>query len=205
MTASHVPAESGDDGKVVPLRGRDRVERPGEWLRYDERASQDSFTSLAGHPWFEEDLRGAARRRRAEENPWVAVAAVEGLALIDDRLGPEVADAALKAVAVRLHDSLRSGDRIARIGRDRFGLLVDAPYADEALTALERIAHSARQLVAANPRWDGLRLWVGLAPLWSDDPEAALKQADEALERARERGGTAVVMTTAPRPSPPAD
>ena len=161
--------------------------------------------SLAGHPWFEEDIRGAARRRRAEENPWVAVAAVEGLALIDERLGPSVADAALKAVAVRLRDSLRGGDRIARIGRDRFGLLVDAPYADEAITALERIGHSARELVAANPRWDGLKLWIGLAPLWAEDPAAALGQANEALERARERGGTAVAMTTAPRPATPPD
>jgi diguanylate cyclase (GGDEF)-like protein len=201
MTTSHVPAESDDD-KVVPLRGGRRRERPGEWLRYDDAASQDAFTSLAGHPWFEEDIRGAARRRRAEENPWVAVAAVEGLALIDERLGPPVADAALKAVAVRLRDSLRTGDRIARIGRDRFGLLVDAPYADEALVALERIAHSARDLVAANPRWEGLKLWIGLAPLWSEHPEAALKQADEALERARERGATAVVMATAQRPAP---
>jgi diguanylate cyclase (GGDEF)-like protein len=201
MTASHVSAESDDD-KVVPLRGGRRGERAGEWLRYDDEASQDAFTSLAGHPWFEEDIRGAARRRRAEENPWVAVAAVEGLALIDDRLGPAVADAALKAVAVRLRDSLRTGDRIGRIGRDRFGLLVDAPYADEALVALERIAHSARDLVAANPRWEGLKLWIGLAPLWSENPEAALKQADEALERARERGGTAVVMATAQRPAP---
>jgi diguanylate cyclase (GGDEF)-like protein len=205
MTASRLPAEDGDrDRKVVPLRrGSAGRERPGEWLRYDQEAGQDPFTSLAGHPWFEEDLKGAARRRRAEENPWVAVAAVEGLALIDERLGPSVADAALKAISVRLRDSLRTGDRIARIGRDRFGLLVDAPYADEALTALERIAHSARDLVAVNPRWDGLRLWIGLAPLWSDDPEAALRQAGEALERARERGGTAVVMATAPRPAPP--
>jgi diguanylate cyclase (GGDEF)-like protein len=205
MTGSQVPAESSDDDNVIPLHGGSRArDRTGEWLRFDEAASQDSLTSLAGHPWFEEDLRGAARRRRAEENPWVAVVAVEGLALIDERLGPAAADASLKAVAVQLHDSLRTGDRIARIGRDRFGLLVDAPYAGEAITALERIEHGVRELVGANPRWQGLRLWIGLAPLWAEDPAAAVKQADDALVRARERNGAAVVMATATRPAPPA-
>lgn len=204
MNASHEPAESsGEHDNVVPLHGRSGAgARPGEWLRFDDAASQDPLTSLAGHPWFEEDLRGAARRRRADENPWVAVAAVEGLALIDEQLGPSVADAALKAVAVQLRDSLRTGDRIARIGRDRFGLLVDAPYAHEAITALERIEHGVRDLVDTNPRWLGLRLWIGLAPLWAEDPAAALRQAGDALERARERNGAAVVMATAARPAP---
>jgi diguanylate cyclase (GGDEF)-like protein len=201
MNANHDPAR-GESGNVLPFR---RSEDPGdrsegEWTRYDELASEDTFTGLAGHPWFEDDLRGAARRRRGDENPWVAVALAQGLDEIDARLGPAAAGKATRAVAVRLRDSLRAGDKIARLGPDTFGLIVDAPYAGEALTALERIEKSVRRLVEENPRWEGLCLRVGLAPLWSSDPAAALKHATEALERAREHGGSAVVMTTASRP-----
>jgi GGDEF domain-containing protein len=202
MSPDHDPARSEERGNVLPFRrGDEPGSRPeGEWARYDEGASEDQFTGLAGHPWFEDDVRGAARRRRGDENPWVAVALAEGLSDIDARLGPAAAGKATRAVAIRLRDSLRAGDKIARIGRDRFGLIVDAPYAGEALTALERIAQAVRRLVDENPRWDGLRLRVGLAPLWSTDPGAALEQATEALERARAHGGASVVMTTASRP-----
>jgi diguanylate cyclase len=202
MSANHDSARSDETGNVIPFR---RAEEPGdrregEWSHYDELASEDAFTGLAGHPWFEDDLRGAARRRRGEENPWVAVALAEGLDEIDARLGPAAAGKATRAVAVRLRDSLRAGDKIARLARDRFGLIVDAPYAGEALTALERIEKSVRRLVDENPRWEGLHLRVGLAPLWSSDPAAALSHATEALERARRHGGASVVMTTASRP-----
>jgi GGDEF domain-containing protein len=202
MSADHDPAASEERGNVLPFRrGDEPSSRPeGEWARYDEGTSEDQFTGLAGHPWFEDDLRGAALRRRGDENPWVAVALAEGLSGIDARLGPAAAGKATRAVAIRLRDSLRAGDKIARIGPDRFGLIVDAPYAGEALTALERIAQAVRRLVDENPRWDGLRLRVGLAPLWSTDPAAALEQATEALERARAHGGASVVMTTASRP-----
>lgn len=202
MGADQDPAPNREGGNVLPFRrGDDPSSRPeGEWARYDERASEDAFTGLAGHPWFEDDLRGAARRRRGDENPWVAVALADGLDEIDARLGPAAAGKATRAVAIRLRDSLRAGDKIARLGRNRFGLIVDAPYAGEALTALERIAQAVRRLVEENPRWEGLRLRVGLAPLWSTDPAAALEQAAEALERARQHGGAAVVMSTASRP-----
>jgi diguanylate cyclase (GGDEF)-like protein len=206
MTTRSRQAEDDEDlgGVVVPLhRGHAEPGRrvpPGEWSRFDPDASRDALTHLHGHPWFEEDLRGAARRRRGGENPWVAVAAVDGLAAIDRQLGPEAAGEALQAVAVRLRDSLRSGDKLARIGEERFGLIVDAPYADEAIATFERIEQAVRELAAASPRWPGLSLRVGLAPLWAEDPPAALEQAGEALARSREPGGRTVMMTTAGRP-----
>jgi diguanylate cyclase len=211
MTASTTPDgdEDDHDGNVVPLHeGREESSISGAeqaaagWRRFDAAAQRDLLTSLHGHPWFEEDLRGAARRRRGEENPWVAVACVEGLAKIDEQLGPEIAAEALRAVAVGIRESLRSGDKISRIGEDRFGLIVDAPYAGEAIAALERTEHLVRELASANPRWLGLRLRVGLAPLWSEDPTEAIEQAARALEGARDRGG-AVTLSTGIRPAGP--
>ena len=201
MTVSSEHANDEDPDNVVPLRRAGaRPEAPG-WLGYDDAAPRDALTNLAGHPWFDEDLRGAARRRRGNENPWVAVAKLAGLGEISQRLGPEAATAAIQAVAVRLHEALRGGDKVARIGPERFGLIVDARFAEEATSALERIEREVRDLVAANPRWEGLHLRVGVAPLWAEDPAVALQQATGALERALGPMGRAVVLSTGERPS----
>jgi diguanylate cyclase (GGDEF)-like protein len=209
MTARSRPAGGEDDGvdNVVPLHpgGKDgsisgAEQAAAAWRRFNPAHHRDLLTSLHGHPWFEEDLRGAARRRRGEENPWVAIILVEGLAEIDENLGPEIAVEALRAVAVQVRDSLRSGDKIARIGEDRFGLIVDAPDAGDAIAALERIERAVRDEVSAHPRWLGLRLCIGLAPLSSQDPTAAIEQAGGALEGAHRRGGE-VMMSTGTRPA----
>jgi diguanylate cyclase (GGDEF)-like protein len=196
--------KQGLGGEVVPIRkgrtGADKAPSPSdEWRLFDHTARRDLLTSLHGHPWFEEDLRGAAQRRRTGETPWVAVAAVQGLSAIEERLGAQIAADALRAVAVGINDALRAGDKIARIDEDRFGLIVDAPYAGEAISALERIDAVVRRLASEHPRWLGLSLRIGVAPLWDAVPAAALRQAEEALDSALARGGP-VMMTTAGRP-----
>ena len=211
MKAFSTPAGSEDDraGNVVPIhRGRKEGSASGgeqdaaAWRRFDTEAQRDVLTSLHGHPWFEEDVRGAARRRRGEENPWVAIVVVEGLGDIDAHLGPEIAAEALRATAVQMRDSLRAGDKIARIAEDRFGLIVDAPFAGEAIAALERIERLVRDQASAHPRWLGLRLRIGLAPLWSEDPTTAIEQAARAIDGSQGRAGP-VTMSTASRPITP--
>jgi len=205
MNASSASAESDDhDGVVVPLHGArspaPKAPAPVSWRAFDSAAQKDALTNLHGHPWFEEDLRGAGRRRRGGENPWVAIASVEGLADVEQRLGADVAAEALRAIAVRLRDSLRAGDKIARLGDERFGLVVDAPYAGEAIGALERIERSVRELASAHPRWLGLTLHVGLAPLWGSEPAVAVGQAESALDAARRRGSPVMMSTDGPGP-----
>jgi len=190
---------------VVPLHGGRQKAAPEVARPFDARAREDALTGLHGHPWFADDVRGASRRRRGTENPWVAVAAIEGLATIAARLGPIAADGALRAAAVCVHDALRSGDKLARIGESRLGLIVDAPFGDEAMAALERIGRSVRTLASSRPEWRELSLSIGVAPLWHRDPEQALDQALEALARARRHGGGAVRLSTSSRPAPPRD
>jgi len=196
MTLGSQPADERNSDNVVPLR-KPNGEAP--WARFDVSAERDEFTNLAGHPWFVEDVRGAARRRRGGDNPWVAVARVEGLAGVAERVGSDATGIAIQAVAVRLHESLRAGDQVARIGPNRFGMLVNAPFADEASAALDRIRHNVRALVEEYPQWSGLDLRVGFAPLWSEDPEVAIASADAALERACKPGGHPVILSTQKR------
>ena len=177
---------------VIPLRPEARAE-------FDQAAQRDPLTGLDCMPGFSAALRGAARRRRGGENPWVAVAGLGG-AFSNDADEPLVADQLLATVAARLADSVRDGDKVARIGPDTFGLIVDAPHGDEATVALERLAKGVASLIASDRRWAGARICIGLAPLWSQDPELALRRASEALDRGRRRGAT-VAMTTGQPPA----
>lgn len=189
------PQTAGDpDDNVVPLRRAEARDVP--WRRFDPAAERDEFTSLAGHPWFVEDLRGAAKRRRGGDNPWVAIASARGLDGIGARAGGDAAGLALQAVAVHLHESLRGGDHVARIGPNRFGLLINAPYADETAQALERLRQRVRELVGEHPPWGGLDLVIGYTSLWSGDPLVAIRNASEALERACAPGAPAVFLST---------
>lgn len=191
--------QAEDDGGVVvplhdPARGRPRPQVSGAW---DTAAREDPLTGLHGHPWFTEDLAGAAQRRRGGENPWVAIAELEGVG----SLGPEAADEALRTVAIRVHDVLRTGDKVARVGPLRLGLIVDAPSGEEAVTALERIEREVRSLGASAEQLPAVRLRIGVAPLWHQDPADALAEAIRALERAQAPGGHAVQMSTCLRPA----
>lgn len=195
------PDDAGDEEVVVPLHGPRRgrsAPQAADWRAFDPEAPMDTLTSLHGHPWFEEDLRGAAQRRRGAENPWVAIARVGDVDEIVERMGAEVAAEAVRAVAVRMRDSLRSGDRISRISSDSFGLIVDAPSADEALGALARVAQAVREMAAANRRWPDLRVRIGVAPLLGDDPAPAVREAEAATGDA-DRRGVAVALGTGAR------
>jgi diguanylate cyclase (GGDEF)-like protein len=206
MASTQKPAGENDGGVVIPLHGARRQRAPAappRPSRFDPAAREDELTGLHGHPWFEEDLRGASRRRRGSENPWVAVAAVEGLAELEASRGAGAADAALRAATVCIRDVLRHGDKVARVGEDRFGLIVDAPFGDEAMAALERVERAVRTLAATRPEWRELALSIGVAPLWHQDPRRALQHALDALGRARQRGGHCVQMSTASRPAAP--
>jgi GGDEF domain-containing protein len=197
MTASFEHAWSDEDREGVVVRLP--VDRDGPDLGFDPGAERDSLTGLLGPDRFAEAVRGAAQRRRGAENPWIAVAALEGLDGVEAGGGTAARAQLLRATVHRMRDSLREGDRLGRLGENAFGLIVDAPYGDAAMNALQRLVHAGKQLAASDRRWDGVRMSVGVAPLWSDDPDEALARAQEALDRARERGGGIVVMSTALR------
>jgi diguanylate cyclase (GGDEF)-like protein len=188
-----VPREEG--AVVVPLPGA-RVQAPTSRPLHAPPVDEvDPVTGLPGRAWFETQVQGAARHRRSKENPWVAEAFLEGAAAVAARAGRQASEELLRAVAAELRNSLREADKLARLGDERFGLLLDAPYGDEAMAALERLVKAIRLLARSDPRFAGATLKIGLAQLWSEDPGDALEHAEQALERARTRGGSVMMST----------
>lgn len=184
-------------GPTAPTDGDQAAAPPAAHER------EDPVTGLDGATRFRDHLRGAARRRRGDENPWVALAGIEGLAEVNDRFGRGAGDELLRTVAFELRTSLREGDKLARLGGGEFGIVIDAPHGDEATAAFERLVRRVRGLAACDRRWQDVSLSVGVAPIWSENPTPALASAQEALQRARHRGGELVMMSTTPGPPRP--
>jgi GGDEF domain-containing protein len=145
---------------------------------------------------FERQLRGAARRRRGSENPWVAVASVNGIEAIRERYGDPAAEEFLRGTASALRSSLRDSDKLAPVGRERYGIILDAPRGDDVIAGLERLVQNVRDLAGRDHRWSEGSLSVGVAPLWTDEPAAILECARNALERAEKHGHGSVMMAT---------
>lgn len=147
-------------------------------------------------PRFERQLRGAARRRRGTEHPWVAVARVNGVAEIRQQYGDPAAEEFLRGTASALRASLRESDKLAPVGREEYGIVIDAPSGDDVLAGLERLVKQVRDLGGRDRRWSGGSLSVGVAPMWTDEPQAILDRARAALDRAVKLGGGQVMMAT---------
>ena len=196
--AHHAPSEHGG-GNVIPLRPGNGQGTAEDLTQFDGDAEHDQLTGLLGNRPFQGAVRGAAQRRRGSENPWVAAAALEGIAEVVAEYGLAARAQLLRVMSKRLADSMREGDKMARIGESLFGVIVDAPTGEEAMAAFERMVAAVRAQAKADARWSDVRLTVGVAMLWGEEPYEAMAMAREALLRARERGGDIVMMSTSVR------
>ena len=89
-------------------------------------ALRDPLTGLASHALLVDRLDHALVRA-ARKNAAVAMLLVDldDFRAVNDGLGPEAGDALLVAAADRLQNLLRAADTIARVGGDRFGVLLE--------------------------------------------------------------------------------
>lgn len=148
-------------------------------------------------PRFARHLEGAAHRRRGGERPWVAVARVDGVDAIRETWGDPAAEEFLRSVASALRASLRESDKLSPVGRGEYGIILDAPSADEVMAGLNRLVRNVAELAARDHRWSGGSLCVGVTTLEGPDAGAALGRARAAVESGERRGGAQVTMADA--------
>jgi diguanylate cyclase (GGDEF)-like protein len=127
----------------------------------------------------------------------VAVIDIDHFKQVNDRLGHDVGDLALKHVANTLVTHSRGPHMVGRQGGEEFVALLLVEKAEQALVAAERL----RQSVEESPlQFDGLTITltisVGVAIYRSDDPtyDAMLRRADRAVYAAKAAGRNQVVV-----------
>ena len=164
----------------------------GQRMTYASLARRDGLTALpnrlALREWFE------ANFTLAEGDGAIAVhyLDLDRFKPVNDRHGHLAGDALLAAVAARLSQSLRPGDIAARLGGDEFAVLqLSLRHPSEAELLGQRLISEIQQPFAINGEVVEISACVGTA-ITSDrgrDLEQLLMEADQALYRAKRRGG----------------
>ena len=162
--------------------------------------------AIAEHTAETDELTGLANRRFLKREMGTGDAARSALVMLDldhfkhinDTLGHDGGDKALKHVGGLLKTALRGGDVAARVGGEEFAVWL--PGADMAL-ALE-VAERLRALIEGKPfRFGGaeypltVSCGVSASPVPIPSPENLMTTADKALYRAKHEGRNRVVAT----------
>jgi diguanylate cyclase (GGDEF)-like protein len=104
-----------------------------ENARLVKQLRTDALTGVASRAAWDEALRGLDPSRGGEALS-VVVVDVDELKTVNDEAGHAAGDALLRRCAQLLAESVRSGDLVARIGGDEFGVLLRAT--DESRVAM---------------------------------------------------------------------
>jgi diguanylate cyclase (GGDEF)-like protein len=153
----------------------------------------DALTGLHNARALQEQLhREVIRSARYRQPLSLLLIDLDGLKAINDRLGHDAGDRALRHVAVIIQSQLRLSDLGARWGGDEFALLAPNTGAMAAAALAERV----RSLVANDPAGrfvPPVTISIGIATLDSDqdirvDPVTLMHAADSALYEAKQMG-----------------
>ena len=169
-------------------------------LELNLQAMRDPLTSLYNRRQLEEGLhREVLRARRIGSPVGVMAIDVDHFKRVNDTLGHEVGDSALRGVAEVLASCVREEDIACRAGGEEFVIILPGT----GKTALRSRAEAVRKTIEAASITAGegtlkLTVSIGLAsfPSFGDGGQAVLRAADVALYKAKAAGRNRVIMGT---------
>src|SRR5258706_80807 len=169
-------------------------------LELNLQAMRDPLTGLYNRRQLEEGLhREVLRARRLGGSVGVMAIDVDHFKRVNDTLGHEVGDRALRGIADELASCVREEDIACRAGGEEFVIILPGT----GRTALRSRAEAVRKTIeqAQIPAGEGmlkLTVSIGLAsfPSYGDTGPAVLRAADVALYKAKAAGRNRVTMGT---------
>jgi len=178
---------------------RDIGERKQVEARLQHDAMHDVLTGLANRALLLDRLTLAFSRRirRREVSCGLILIDLDGFREVNDALGHAAGDDLLLTVASRLRAVLRPQDTAARLGSDKFAVLVEAvaTMADlEGVAARISMELQEPYSIYAHPIQVGASLGAALAADEHLQPDLLLRDADAAMFRAKQQGGGRVCL-----------
>jgi diguanylate cyclase (GGDEF)-like protein len=169
--------------------------------RLDTEVRTDTLTTAANRRYFAEILRmQLARHAWSGETFAVAIMECDDFKEINDRQGRAARDAVLNTVVqtARRHD--RGFDTIARLGADKFGLLMPGVSSTDALAIVQRLRAELAERSTA--RREPVQLSIGLAYFEATrlDVEGVITLCDSLMHRAKRDGKGQIVHEHAAKP-----
>ncbi len=160
-------------------------------------AHHDALTGLPNRTlFFELYPQLVALSERRGESVYLLFCDLDRFKDVNSRLGHQMGDELLRAVASRLTASLRPSDVLCRFGGDEFlVLLPDVEGPEVAEQVARRLIRDVSRPFRIHDELVEVGLSVGIALAEpTDEPGEVLRQANEALFRAKEAGRSCTVL-----------
>lgn len=171
-----------------------------ERIRY--LAHYDGLTSLPNRFLFKEYLDLALRNAQRHGNRFaVLFLDLDKFKEINDTLGHDAGDHVLREIARRMRSCLRETDKIARMGGDEFYVLIEElEHGRYAAEVAQKLLHEAARPIMVNGTECRLSVSIGIGIYPEDGTTSAvlLKNADNAMYGAKERGKNAFHFFSTP-------
>lgn len=196
---------SGDYDSPVPVARMDELGRLADGFNHmmegiKERekkiffqARHDSLTGLPNRLSFEIRLDEMIGIDPADDAPFcVVLIGVDRLAEINNTLGHQVGDLAVRHIAKRLLGAVRKSDMLARLASDEFILLLPAVGPDEVGPVLEHLLDQFKSPVTLEDVTMDISAHLGVAcyPLHGKNAKRLMQRADAAMYGVRTSGRT---------------
>ena len=160
--------------------------------RLDDPATEDSLTGLVNRHEFEERVKRALKRARAQKlNHILCYVDLDRFRLINDTFGPKVGDEVLQAVAFTMRSRTRDRDTVARLRGDEFAVLLESCDLSDGLRIAEEILEAVSNLqfkTGSETVKVGASIGVTQIDQSSEHFSDILAQTDAACYRAKQNG-----------------
>ena len=195
------------DRELMVCYSRDITERKEAERRIEHLAYHDGTTGLPNRALFSDRLHQIITVAEREDKIFAVLClGLDGFTTINDTLGHAVGDEVLKEVGARLDRCVREGDSVASMGGDVFLILLTRLRHGEDVTKVLRKLRAALEppiTVKPSATAEGqdihVTAGVGVSVFPGDgtDPDTLLKNADNALHRAKAQGSSTSAFFTA--------
>jgi diguanylate cyclase (GGDEF)-like protein len=184
---------------IIKFEVKDRLDLSYHQRLY-QQATRDALTGLWNRNHAQEELEKILSVSHRHIRPFsILLFDIDFFKGINDTFGHDVGDAVLRMTGKTVNDHLRSHDMAARYGGEEFIVILPETSIEGAVIAAERL-RQAIEIIDFAPHGCHRRVTVSVGvaqyPVCGRNIEQLVKQADEALYRAKQTGRNRVCLAT---------